>query len=173
MRFREMVAPGGVVCLAISAVIGCEQDVDAIGFAAAEQELLSKEIENPEVCPEAPDDAMLQADDYLPGAVCNDVPDGTLCAYNIANGWAGYVCGCHTENVWHRTGTSGPPELASPGGCPDGIPVDGTLCQEGDVPIGPCLYYPNLFVSCDSGLWQVWKLDDDDPGCSRFDVRFQ
>ncbi len=132
---------------------GCDTAVEALGSTDAK--LIAPDRDNPELCPETPSQEMRRSDDAGPDADCSGVPAGTLCVYGIPNGWAGYVCGCYTDNLWQRIGSSGP------GACPTDAPIQGSACDP-SVVLGPCPYYPDVLAQCEvDQKWQVWQLDSE------------
>ncbi|HKO92091.1 MAG TPA: hypothetical protein VJU61_13100 [Polyangiaceae bacterium] len=160
MKTRQLSAARALACgLALlgSVAFGCDARVDALGTSETE---LSTIYPNAEVCPEAPTEAMKSVDrfgDLTELGVCNDVPAGTLCGYDVRNadgaytGWATYVCGCSVEGNWKNVGSAN-----SGYACPDLAPLEGAPCEP--LPSNEsCPYFPDQQAFCVGGLWHYYE----------------
>jgi len=158
MKTRPLSLARRIACgLALlgSFAFGCDAKIDALGSSELG---LSTSYPNPDVCPEAPSEAMRSADelgDLTELAACSDVPPGTICAYDVRssdgdyNGWLAYVCGCKVEGNWKNVGTA-----IEGYACPDPAPVAGAPC---DALPGPCPYYPDQQAYCVDGAWKYYE----------------
>jgi len=160
MKTRPLSRARTIACgLALlgSGAFGCDQQVDALGIS---EQGLTTTYPNADVCPVAPTDAMQSYDqfgDTAALAVCNDVPAGTICSYDVRDGegayigWAAYVCGCAIEGKWKNVGT-----VNSGYACPDVAPVAGAACEP--LPNNePCPYYPDQQAYCVAGAWKYYE----------------
>ena len=147
---------GGLALLG-SVAFGCDARVNALGTSETE---LSTTYPNPDVCPDAPTEAMQSVDrlgDLTELGGCSDVPAGTLCGYDVRSpdgayhGWSAYVCGCTVEGNWKNVGSvnSGYP-------CPDLAPLEGAPCDP--VPNNEsCPYYPDQQAFCVGSAWHYYE----------------
>lgn len=154
------------LALALIVAAGCDTSVQALG--ETDMTLIATELpvpvapDNPVVCPEQPNEAML-AEPTSGRASCSDVAAGTSCIYAIPNGWAAYVCGCFEDDVWQHY------SLTGPGECPAELPVEGSSCDE-SVALGPCVYYPTYHATCDDGAWRIFMNSDEQFYCTNLDA---
>ena len=160
MKTRQL-SVGRTIAYGVAALggvaFGCDARIDALGSAGSE---LSTVYPNPDVCPEAPTEAMTSVDrlgDLTELADCSDVPAGTTCGYDVRNtddaymGWSAYVCGCTVEGNWKNVGTAN-----SGYACPDLAPLEGAACEP--LPQNePCPYYPDQLAFCVSGAWRYYE----------------
>jgi hypothetical protein len=159
MKTRPLSGSWAIACGLValgSVAFGCDASVDALGSSELG---ISTIYPNPDVCPDAPTEAMTSVDelgDLTELAACGDVPQGTICAYDVRdaegayNGWAAYVCGCSVEGNWKNVGTTNPGYA-----CPDLAPEPGAAC---DSPLpGPCAYYPDKQAYCVDGTWKYYE----------------
>jgi hypothetical protein len=154
IRFDSLALWLGSAMMAL--LSGCETSADAIG--RADISLIPESADglgSSELCPKQYD-ARLFAAEASDDGTCGDLPEGTLCAYQMENGWKGYVCGCYTEGRFSEVGVTGPENAE----CPNSVPTKGDVCDS-EIEAGPCVYFPNVFASCnEEGKWQVWDLGD-------------